>query len=207
MRSAFLSLSSTEELMIVSWRLAADAANDAHCALMVYNRLLTIAAEQGRSLGPTPYGSSISHTPAPPSAVATSSAGGGTHRSVSYVSDVADLPQGSESWRPSPQHLRAYNLWHHKDMPLQDICAALRTRENPLKESTVMCAFLALGSLSRNCRTYPSRCGRSYVIRALETDPALPFSIDRLKALVQLEAGSWTRHRNWIVKAEAQITH
>lgn len=39
---------------------------------------------------------------------------------------------------PRPQHLRAYNLWHHRDLPLYDICAALRSKENPLAESTVM---------------------------------------------------------------------
>lgn len=105
----------------------------------MYNRLLAIAAEQGRSLGPMPYGSSITHLPKPlSSTVNTSSAGSGMHRSVSYVSDVTDL---QEPPRHSPQHLRAYNLWHNKDMPLHEICATLRTKENPLKESTVMCVF------------------------------------------------------------------
>lgn len=99
----------------------------------MYNRLLVIAEEQGRSLGPFPYGSTINHAPAP---IAMSSVGSGAHRSVSYVSDATDMLGSS---RPSPQYLRAYNLWYQKDMPLQDICAALRTRENPLKESTVMC--------------------------------------------------------------------
>ena len=169
---------------------------------MVYNRLLAIAAEQGRSLGPAPYGSNIIH--APTSAVAsTSGASAGMHRSVSYVSDVADL-QGPRP-RQSPQHLRAYNLWHNKDMPLHEICAALRTKENPLKESTVMCVSPLLRLNGSKMLT--GGCRRSYVIRALEVDPALPFSMDRLKALVQEEAGSWTRHHDCILKMETRLAH
>ena len=42
---------------------------------------------------------------------------------------------------PRPQHLRAYNLWHRRDMPLADICAALRSKDQPLAESTVMYVF------------------------------------------------------------------
>jgi hypothetical protein len=42
----------------------------------------------------------------------------------------------------------------------------------------------------------------SYVIKALESDRSLPFDMDRLKALVQMEAGSWQRHRDWILEAE-----
>jgi hypothetical protein len=39
---------------------------------------------------------------------------------------------------PSPQFLRTYTLWHQHKMALPDMCAALRTKENPLKHSTVM---------------------------------------------------------------------
>ncbi|KAI1790059.1 ribonuclease H-like protein [Ganoderma leucocontextum] len=81
---------------------------------------------------------------------------------------------------PRPQHMRAYNLWHNRDMPLADICAALRSKDNPLAESTVI----------------------SYVVRALQADPSLPFSMERLKAFVQLEAGSWRRHRDWILEVD-----
>ncbi|KAH9915205.1 ribonuclease H-like domain-containing protein [Fomitopsis serialis] len=159
------------------------AANDAHCALVVYNRLLDIAAEQGRSLGPAPYGSSIIPRSRPAGAGSSTasqatSASSSSH-SVSYVGDAEGL---QERPRPSPQHLRAYNLWHYRDAPLQEICATLRSKENPLKESTVI----------------------SYVVRALQADSALPFSMDRLKVLVQSEAGSWARHRDWIVQAESQ---
>lgn len=43
---------------------------------------------------------------------------------------------------------------------------------------------------------------RSYVVRALQADPVLPYSMDRLKTFVQREAGSWRRHRDWILKQD-----
>ena len=42
----------------------------------------------------------------------------------------------------------------------------------------------------------------SYVVGALQADPNLPFSMERLKAFVQLEAGSWRRHKDWILEKD-----
>ena len=39
---------------------------------------------------------------------------------------------------PSPQQAQAYTLWHEQKQPLDEMCALLRTRENPLKRITVM---------------------------------------------------------------------
>ncbi|KAI0800052.1 ribonuclease H-like domain-containing protein [Fomes fomentarius] len=100
--------------------------------------------------------------------------------STSGPSTTASTATTTAGAPPRPQHLRAYNLWHHRDLPLHDICAALRSKENPLAESTVI----------------------SYVVRALQADPSLPYSMDRLKAFVQLEAGSWQRHRQWILEQD-----
>ncbi|KAI0357923.1 ribonuclease H-like protein [Trametes cingulata] len=223
------------------------AANDAHCALMVYNRLVALAEENGVTLIPADFGadlakeyqlkqakastlaaqrvavhatnlpsSSSSTTPTsaqsatrPPSSASAvaapstssassshpkpasstygrplvfageSSAGPSSHSSPSHSSSNPK-PGSSAREPPRPQHLRAYNLWHHRDMPLPDICAALRSKDNPLAHSTVI----------------------SYVVRALQADPTLPFSMDRLKAFVQLESGSWTRHRDWILQMD-----
>jgi hypothetical protein len=44
----------------------------------------------------------------------------------------------------------------------------------------------------------------SYVIGALQSDQRLPFDIQRLKELVQMEASSWQRHRGWITYVEAK---
>jgi len=41
---------------------------------------------------------------------------------------------------PRPQYMRAYNLWHRHNMPLDKMCDTLNTRGRvePLKRSTVM---------------------------------------------------------------------
>lgn len=44
--------------------------------------------------------------------------------------------------------------------------------------------------------------GSSYVVRALQADPSLPYDMGRLKEFVQLEAGSWVRHRDWILEQD-----
>ncbi|KZT63392.1 ribonuclease H-like protein [Daedalea quercina L-15889] len=159
------------------------AANDAHCALIVYNRLLAIEAKQGHSLDAASVGSNIvPHTRTTNIGVRTTisrtSSGSSAYRPVSYVNNVDELQVKP---RPSPQYLRAYKLWHKEHKPLLQMCATLSTKGSPLKESTVI----------------------SYVVRALQDDPSLPFSMDRLKELVQSEAGSWARHRDWITKAES----
>ena len=79
------------------------------------------------SSGASTSRTSSSQTPTPTTAPSTQS---------------ATQPQPGE--RPRPQHMRAYNLWHNRDLPLADICAALRSKENPLAESTVMCVPASL---------------------------------------------------------------
>lgn len=40
--------------------------------------------------------------------------------------------------RPILQHTQAYRLWHLREIPLDDMCAMLRSKENPLQRGTVM---------------------------------------------------------------------
>ncbi|KAI0633974.1 ribonuclease H-like domain-containing protein [Trametes polyzona] len=206
------------------------AANDAHCALTVYNRLASIAKDARIELKPETFGADLAYeyqaktasTTAGTSSSTTSTISGpvssataaeppsripgtASHRSLYARPLVYTGEQSSSSSRasidgitngsvaapgppklsvvqepPRPQHLRAYNLWHRRNLPLHDICAALRSKDNPLADSTVI----------------------SYVVRALQADPTLPFSMDRLKELVQLEAGSWMRHKDWILQMD-----
>ena len=48
-----------------------------------------------------------------------------------------DLPSFVTA-EPTSQELKAYNLWHMQGMSLAEMCAALRSKNNPLKGSTVM---------------------------------------------------------------------
>lgn len=125
-----------------------DAANDAHCALTVYNRLLGMANTSQRELIPLTYTANVeteyrekkySKDKSTRSTVVGSSLGldkSSTGPSSSYRRYPAEEVRPGSF--PRPQHMRAYTLWHHSDMPLKDICAKLRSEENPLKESTVM---------------------------------------------------------------------
>ncbi|KAI0080476.1 ribonuclease H-like protein [Panus rudis PR-1116 ss-1] len=185
------------------------AANDAHSGLMVYHKLIDIARENGRTLSPESYTSNLrqdyhagllikasSRTMAAVSrtvSVARINSSAGT----TSTNDTVGLPTSQPlltsvtSWAcnvevqpgdpPKYQHRRAYELWHHRRMTLDAIRAALRTPENPLAQSTVI----------------------SYVVRHVQANPALPFDMVRLKELVQSEAGSWQRHRDWIMEVDS----
>jgi hypothetical protein len=95
-----------------------DAANDVHVALMIHLKLLDLAKAGNKELDPIKYTSSVN----PPS-------------------QWGDDPKVIAPAHPRPQHMRAYNLWHHQHTPLDKMCDILKTggRVEPLKESTVMC--------------------------------------------------------------------
>ncbi|THH29711.1 hypothetical protein EUX98_g4471 [Antrodiella citrinella] len=173
------------------------AANDAHCALMVYNSLLKTSAASGRILTADKFTSNLkdnyengklklkTSAPSPisrestASSIETQSSGSSSGSSRGSGWDNPTVQPGDQ---PKPQHMRAYNMWHHRNMTMDQIRAALRSKENPLAVSTVI----------------------SYVVWALQADTSLPFSVRRLKEFVQLEAGSWRRHRDWIVRVDAE---
>ncbi|KAG8710950.1 hypothetical protein FRC11_003952 [Ceratobasidium sp. 423] len=80
------------------------------------------------------------------------------------------LPTPSSSTGPAAQHLRAYLLWH-KQQPLSQICASMRSARYPLAKSTAI----------------------SYIVQALQADENLPFEATRLKNLVALDTTNWVR--------------
>ncbi|KAG2347036.1 ribonuclease H-like protein [Suillus weaverae] len=147
------------------------AANDAHAALMVHLKLLDLAKAGNKELDPTKYTSSVD----PPSLRV-----GGTKVIASPTPPESNAPNFPAP--PRPQYMRAYNLWHHRNTPLDKMCDILKTggRVEPLKEGTVI----------------------SYVVGAIQADASLPFDMSKLLELVKMEAGSWSRHREWLMDAE-----
>ncbi|KAG1861142.1 hypothetical protein DFJ58DRAFT_777819 [Suillus subalutaceus] len=151
------------------------AANDAHAALMVHLKLLDLAKASNKELDPTKYTCSVD----PPSLRT------GTTKVIASPtppeSNAPNFPSLAPA-PPRPQYMRAYNLWHHRDTPLDKMCDILKTggRVEPLKESTVI----------------------SYVVGAIQADTSLPFDMSKLLELVKMEAGSWSRHRAWLMDAE-----
>jgi hypothetical protein len=105
-----------------------DAANDAHCSLVVYKEIMSIANQRDIALSPALY---TKHITGPPKVAAAAT-------STSSADSVSIPEAGAQPERPSPQYLRAYTMWHHRCKPLVVMCAELTTRGEPLKASTVM---------------------------------------------------------------------
>jgi len=74
-----------------------------------------------------------------------------------------------------PPHRQAYTLWH-QGHGLLDICIRMGDPVNPQSETVVI----------------------SYILRALNEDPTLPFSLEDLISLVRLDSSSWIYHRDTI---------
>ncbi|KAI6020100.1 hypothetical protein PISMIDRAFT_678671 [Pisolithus microcarpus 441] len=158
------------------------AANDCHCAVMVYNKLAEKASQEGKHLEVLAYSCDVDPRTVKLSVGSHTTA---LEKSSSTRSSVTRPPSFRDYCIPepaSPQCLRAYKMWYERKMPLDKMCSELKTggRIAPLKESTVI----------------------SYVIGALQADALLPFDLRELRELVQMEAGSWQRHRAWIHERE-----
>jgi hypothetical protein len=210
-----------------------DAANDAHCARMVHDTLGRLAKQRGVSLEPDRYGIDLKKaydarrakaraTDAAAAAAAdcpTASAdAGSTVPGRSAAPGAAPARKGApanpfEGWDPGPRQRRAYELWHARSMDARAVGEALRPGQ-ALKASTVMCVIPPSLLLSNRFSRFNRVCacadgwlccpGRSYVVGALQADPGLPYDRERLWALVQEEAGSWARHKEWLLKVDLQ---
>ncbi|EMD37168.1 hypothetical protein CERSUDRAFT_95429 [Gelatoporia subvermispora B] len=140
-------------------------ANNTYSALMVYKKLLQIAHNKKQRLEPAETSFDIEREPTD---VLTSSSRTAPGNGV--------LPLGETTSALVPRRqMRAYILWHVLDMSLNEICAELRSRENPLAYSTVV----------------------SYILGALRADPDLPFDIRRLETLVRYDPYCWKKYKKW----------
>lgn len=153
---------------------------------MVHLKLLDSAKAGNKEIDPAKYTSSVD-----PHSV------GWDKVIVSHVPPVSNIPNYPPE-PPRPQYMRAYNLWHHRHMPLNRMCDTLKTggRVEPLKDSTVM----SVASVLSGFPILNSHLNRSYVVGAIQADTSLPFDMSKLLELVRMEAGSWQRHRAWLVE-------
>ncbi|KAG1903564.1 uncharacterized protein F5891DRAFT_1210049 [Suillus fuscotomentosus] len=95
----------------------ADLNNKMVHSLMVHLKLLDLAKAGNKELDPTQYTSSVD----PPSQRAGS---------TKVISSPMPLEFNVPSLAPTPPHLqymRAYNLWHHRNTPLDKMCDILKT--------------------------------------------------------------------------------
>lgn len=137
-----------------------DAANDAHCGLVVFQRLFAMAAAAEKEVDLAAI------TDEPPLIVAKAAAAAINKATVKPASSTVTTTAAEDgattattvimtttttTTTPSPaiariqvplgvrpQRYRAYSLWHDCELALDDVCKALRTAENPLARSTVM---------------------------------------------------------------------
>jgi len=150
------------------------AANDVDCAIRMYMKIRGIAEKSGKTLVLSKYTTDLKKE----------------YESgrLGMITTAATIPLQDEgvphsvAMKPTPQELRAYTLWHTQGLSLAEMCTALRSKDNPLKETTVI----------------------SYIVRALQKDDALTFSLPKLKDLVQQEIAAWSRHGWWIHKLDVR---
>lgn len=122
-----------------------DAASDAYCALQAYDRIRDIGRERkvdvdvmtlldgGLKLKRNVADSMMNDlTPESINSMPKSGAPRPVPRQV-----AATTSEGGKKGL-TRQQARAYALWHEAKKPLDEICAELRSPENPLKRSTVM---------------------------------------------------------------------
>ena len=46
-----------------------------------------------------------------------------------------------------------------------------------------------------------------HVVQAIQTEPHLPFDMDRLEELIKLNDGSWSYHKAWFHELEDLLIH
>ncbi|KAG8948391.1 hypothetical protein FRC04_009761 [Tulasnella sp. 424] len=175
------------------------AANDAHCGLVIYKKLLAKAeaaeidlstlrlnrldgpettTTEPKDLAESDRGKDAEDAYAElvlaATAVAEPQSTTASATSVDTKPVAPPCPSGVEYYR-----YRAYRLWYERpELTLDEICLRLRS-EKPLARKTVI----------------------GYVVTTLEadTEKTLPFSKDRLIRLVREEPDSWQWHYKWII--------
>ncbi|KAF8062457.1 ribonuclease H-like domain-containing protein [Lyophyllum atratum] len=188
------------------------AANDTHSSLMIYQRLLALAEEHGTPLSlesdSTTFGADVepaftsppvSRTSSTASASSATSGSGSTSASASSSvsqqgrGDAQDRGENEEKEKPEmrPQYLRAYRYWHERDMPMERMCLELSLKGRVAGVLGVAGEGLKVGTVI------------TYIVSALQADPTLPFDMRKLRELVQMDAVSWVRHRDWILNVWA----
>ena len=69
---------------------------------------------------------------------------------------------------------------------------------NPQSETVIMCVRVILSRRDVFAKLGYRIDFSSYILRALNEDPTLPFSLENLISLVRLDSASWNYHRDTI---------
>ncbi|KAF8153264.1 ribonuclease H-like domain-containing protein [Crassisporium funariophilum] len=171
------------------------AANDVHSSLVVYKNMCDLARIHEIDLDKQSnlFTSSVSWPAPAPTPAPTP-----THAD-SQPSDTPTSQVPAKKYM-HPQHLRAYNFWHIQHMSMHDMCLKLSLKAQYPHLQT----HIQTQTQTQDIRLKPSTV-ISYIVGALQADPALEWNVDELRKLLQMEAGSWVRHRDWVLSRGLQI--
>jgi len=160
-----------------------DAANDAHCGLMVYKKLMDMVEENGVTLVPEAYTSHVrcgafglasdSESESESASEMGHSASATTSKRLDSAGALEDaattkgkvnsgsvLTPAMRMAGMRPQHLRAYRYWHVDGMTVERMCRelSLKCDGEPLKVGTVMSVFFFVSFLLCYCGVSWSLC-------------------------------------------------
>lgn len=127
-----------------------DAANDAHCALKIYDRLLELAQQNSIDLdgdliqrrcsssvsSPYPKALTKSRTCSDIPVKDSTSKSGPVQRHKT-MPNVPAKATASTIIRPSPQHLRAYKCWYERNMSMERMRIELSLKRKGYGSTTV----------------------------------------------------------------------
>ncbi|KAK7683602.1 hypothetical protein QCA50_013440 [Cerrena zonata] len=160
------------------------AANDAYSSLLIYTELVNMARTDNIQLRPERYTSNLARNEGNVYIMRLNPASnrnrGGSTKPRFMVNNKIVTKWRWSTTQPgdkvTPQLRKAYTLWHENQASLGQMRTALRSPQNPLAESTVI----------------------SYVVRAIQANPSLPFDMDRLTDLIHSHDRSWQRYQWWL---------
>lgn len=136
---------SGHDLQSCQSKMTPDAANDAHCALKLYDRLLELAQQQHIELDAElikrQCSSSVT-SPYPKALIKSVSCSeiplkDSTAKSGSVQRSGTMPIMPSESTTRPPQHLRAYRYWHERGMSMEKMCTELSLKSKGYGSSAV----------------------------------------------------------------------
>lgn len=108
-----------------------------------------------------------------------------------------------------PPHQQAYKLWC-QGHGLLDICIKMRSPADPQSETVVMCVRVILSQSGVFAKLGNRVNCSSYILRALNEDPTISFSLEDIISLVRLDSSSWIYHRDtierWAQEGRAALT-
>ena len=126
----------------------ADAANDVRSGLSVYLCLLDIASATEHVMDPESFTHSVAPTLVQEEGIVSKLTSSPGALPTTSSPDVAALPRRVDE---------AYQLWYNDGLEIDDICARMRSKEHPLRRTTVAYGTVLLPHIEHVLTQYLGR--------------------------------------------------